>query len=69
MVESVIDLSGLNLNGQEADLSVLKGTPLDDNILSVESKIQVSKRTETYASGLFSFSYQNKISNPKLNLL
>jgi alpha-L-arabinofuranosidase len=54
-VESVIDLSGLNLNGQEADLSVLKSTPVDDKVLPVESKIQVSKELK-YTLPAYSFS-------------
>lgn len=43
-VESDFDFSGLNIAGQEAVLSVLKGLPADSKVLPVESKIQVSEK-------------------------
>ncbi|MGE0019310.1 MAG: alpha-L-arabinofuranosidase C-terminal domain-containing protein [Draconibacterium sp.] len=43
-VESDFDFSGLNIAGQEAVLSVLKGLPADSKVLPVESKFQVSEK-------------------------
>lgn len=43
-VESDFDFSGLNIAGQEAVLSVLRGLPADSKVLPVESKIQISEK-------------------------
>lgn len=43
-VETDFDFSGLNIAGQEAVVSVLKGLPADSKVLPVESKIQVSEK-------------------------
>ena len=45
-VESNFDLSGLNIDGQEAELNVLKGLPTDSKVLPAESKISVSSEFE-----------------------
>lgn len=54
-VESAINLSALNIDGNEAELSVLKGQPADSKVLPVESKIQVSGNL-TYTLPPYSFS-------------
>ena len=43
-VESAINLSALKIDGNEAELTVLKGLPADSKVLPVESKIQVSEK-------------------------
>ena len=43
-VESAINLSALKIDGNEAELTILKGLPADSKVLPVESKIQVSEK-------------------------
>lgn len=40
-VESAINLSALDIDGNEAEITVLKGRPADSNVLPEESKIQI----------------------------